>query len=214
MPTDQQAKIFEEFVQLQNPARDRSQGLGLGLAIVRRTAMLLGHPLKLVSIPGRGSMFSLTVPQTRDEDQANPPGHLPLEVETALGVIVIDDEKDVIDAMEQLLHLDGHRIYPGRSVTEAQASYAAALESGDAPVDLIIADYRLGGGVTGLDAIQTLRSVVGRPLPAIIVTGDTSPARLREVNASGALMLHKPIDVDELRKAIAAAISAPVKTSP
>ncbi|MBJ6135379.1 response regulator [Ochrobactrum sp. Q0168] len=214
IPADQQAKIFEEFVQLQNPARDRSQGLGLGLAIVRRTAMLLGHPLKLVSNPGKGSMFSLTVPRTRDKGLEIPRMHVPLEAETSPGIIVIDDEKDVIDAMEQLLQLDGHRIYPGRSAEEAQASYAAALESGDAPVDLIIADYRLGGGVTGLDAIQTLRSVVGRPLPAIIVTGDTSPARLREVNASGALMLHKPIDVDELRKAIAAAISAPVKTSP
>ena len=62
IPADQQAMVFEEFVQLQNPARNRTQGLGLGLAIVRRTAILLQHPLKLVSVTGRGSMFSVTVP--------------------------------------------------------------------------------------------------------------------------------------------------------
>jgi K+-sensing histidine kinase KdpD len=57
IPADQQAMVFEEFVQLQNPARDREQGLGLGLALVRRAAVLLQHPLKLVSVTGRGSMF-------------------------------------------------------------------------------------------------------------------------------------------------------------
>lgn len=81
-------------------------------------------------------------------------------------------------------------------------------------MDLIIADYRLGDGITGLDAIQSLSNAVGNTVPAIIITGDTSPARLRDVNASGALLLHKPIEVDELRDAIAIARSAAVKTSP
>lgn len=211
IPADQQSKIFEEFAQLQNPARDRSQGLGLGLAIVRRAAALLGHPLKLVSVPGSGSLFSITLPKARDNRIPEPQAHGPLEVETSLGIMVIDDEKDVLDAMARLLTLEGHRLYLGRSPEEAQASYTTALKIGDAPVDLIIADYRLGDGVTGLDAIQTLNIAVGRPVPAIILTGDTSPARLREVNASGATLLHKPIEVDELRDAIAAARAA-IKT--
>lgn len=211
IPADQQSKIFEEFVQLQNPARDRSQGLGLGLAIVRRAAALLGHPLKLVSVPGSGSLFSITLPKARDNRIPEPQAHGPLEVETSLGIMVIDDEKDVLDAMARLLTLEGHRLYLGRSPEEAQASYTTALKIGDAPVDLIIADYRLGDGVTGLDAIQTLNIAVGRPVPAIILTGDTSPARLREVNASGAMLLHKPIEVDELRDSIAAARAA-IKT--
>jgi len=214
IPADQQAKIFEEFVQLQNPARDRSQGLGLGLAIVRRAAMLLNHPLKLVSVPGSGSMFSISVPKTRDKGPANSDVHVPLAVETSLGIMVVDDEKDVLDAMARLLTLDGHQLYLGRSAAEAQASYKAALEIGDAPVDLIIADYRLGDGVTGLDAIRSLSAVIGTPVPAIIITGDTSPARLRDVNASGALLLHKPIEVDELRDTIATARSTAIKTSP
>jgi CheY-like chemotaxis protein len=135
-------------------------------------------------------------------------------VETALGIMVVDDEKDVLDAMARLLTLDGHQLYLGRSAAEAQASYKAALEIGDAPVDLIIADYRLGDGVTGLDAIQSLSDAIGNTVPAIIITGDTSPARLRDVNASGALLLHKPIEVDELRDAIATARSTAIKTSP
>lgn len=74
IPADQQAMIFEEFVQLQNPARDRAQGLGLGLAIVRRTAELLQHPLRLISVPGRGSMFSITVPRAHPVTSTLQPG--------------------------------------------------------------------------------------------------------------------------------------------
>ncbi|WP_406872221.1 ATP-binding protein [Aminobacter sp. P9b] len=204
IPGDQQTMVFEEFVQLQNPARDRTQGLGLGLAIVRRTAQLLKHPLRLVSTPGRGSMFSIAVPNIRTTAaprliEAMPPAGI------AAGIMVVEDEGDVLDAMVQLLSLEGHRVYAGRSAAEAQGAHAKALAAGEAPVDLIVADYRLADGVTGFDAIQALRAHVGRSVPAIIVTGDTSPARLKEVSASGARILHKPITGEDLREAILAA---------
>lgn len=204
IPEDQQAAVFEEFVQLQNPARDRTQGLGLGLAIVRRTAGLLKHPLRLVSNTGRGSMFSVTVPAVREA--ATP---RPVEATAPAGVtadiMVVEDESDVLDAMVQLLALEGHRVYPGRSAEEALAAHAKALATGAAPVDLIVADYRLANGVTGFQAIQAIRARIGRLVPAVIVTGDTSPERLKEVTASGARILHKPISGDELRDAIVAA---------
>ncbi|ODT05666.1 MAG: hybrid sensor histidine kinase/response regulator [Mesorhizobium sp. SCN 65-20] len=204
IPEDQQAAVFEEFVQLQNPARDRTQGLGLGLAIVRRTAGLLNHPLRLVSNPGRGSMFSVTVPAVRAAATARPvEGTAPAGV--AAGIMVVEDESDVLAAMVQLLVLEGHRVYPGRSAEEALAAHAKALATGAAPVDLIVADYRLADGVTGFRAIQAIRAHIARLVPAVIVTGDTSPERLKEVTASGARILHKPISGDELRDAIVAA---------
>jgi signal transduction histidine kinase len=204
IPADQQAMVFEEFVQLQNPARDRAQGLGLGLAIVRRTAVLLQHPLKLASVTGRGSMFSVTVPKASavetplPDNRASPAG-------IAVSIMVVEDEGDVLDIMVQLLTLQGHRVYAGRSAAEVQQIHAAAIVAGDAPVDLIIADYRLGDGATGLDAIEALCAHIGRSVPAVIVTGDTSPSRIKEATASGYRILHKPITGEELHEAIVAA---------
>jgi signal transduction histidine kinase len=204
IPADQQATVFEEFVQLQNPARDRTQGLGLGLAIVRRTAALLQHPLKLVSVTGRGSMFSVTIPKATatetplPDNRASPAG-------IAISIMVVEDEGDVLDVMVQLLTLQGHRVYAGRSAVEVQQIHAEATVAGDAPVDLIIADYRLGDGATGLDAIEALCTHIGRPVPAVIVTGDTSPSRIKEATASGHRILHKPVTGEELHEAIVAA---------
>lgn len=204
IPLDQQAMVFEEFVQLQNPARDRTQGLGLGLAIVRRAAVLLQHPLKLVSVTGRGSMFSVTVPKASAvetpslDNKASPAG-------IAVSIMVVEDEGDVLDIMVQLLTLQGHRVYAGRSAAEVQQIHAEATVAGAAPVDLIVADYRLGDGATGLDAIEALCVYIGRSLPAIIVTGDTSPSRIKEATASGHRILHKPITGEELHEAIVAA---------
>ena len=203
IPADQQTIVFEEFVQLQNPARDRAQGLGLGLAIVRRTTVLLQHPLKLVSVTGRGSMFSVTVPkasavETPLPDRASPAG-------IAVSIMVVEDEGDVLDTMVQLLTLRGHRVYAGRSAAEVQKIYAEAIVAGAAPVDLIIADYRLGDGATGVDAIEALCAHIGHSVPAVIVTGDTSPSRIKEATASGHRILHKPVTGEELHEAIVAA---------
>jgi signal transduction histidine kinase/CheY-like chemotaxis protein len=203
IPADQQTMVFEEFVQLQNPARDRAQGLGLGLAIVRRTTVLLQHPLKLVSVTGRGSMFSVTVPkasavETPLPDRASPAG-------IAVSIMVVEDEGDVLDTMVQLLTLRGHRVYAGRSAAEVQKIHAEAIVAGAAPVDLIIADYRLGDGATGVDAIEALCAHIGHSVPAVIVTGDTSPSRIKEATASGHRILHKPITGEELHEAIVAA---------
>jgi signal transduction histidine kinase/CheY-like chemotaxis protein len=204
IPADQQAMVFEEFVQLQNPARDRAQGLGLGLAIVRRAAALLQHPVKLVSVTGRGSMFSVTVPKASAVETPLPDNR-PAPAGIAVNIMIVEDEGDVLDIMVQLLTLQGHRVYAGRSAAEVQRVHAEAIAAGAAPVDLIVADYRLGDGATGLDAIEALCAYIGRSLPAVIVTGDTSPSRIKEATASGHRILHKPITGEELHEAIVAA---------
>jgi CheY-like chemotaxis protein len=123
----------------------------------------------------------------------------------AVSIMVVEDEGDVLDIMVQLLELQGHRVYAGRSAAEVRQIHAEAMVAGDAPVDLIIADYRLGDGATGLDAIEALCAHIGRSVPAVIVTGDTSPSRIKEATASGHRILHKPITGEELHEAIVAA---------
>ncbi|ACM30716.1 hybrid sensor histidine kinase/response regulator [Agrobacterium rhizogenes] len=202
IPADQQKAIFEEFVQLHNPERDRTQGLGLGLAIVRRTAQLLGHPLRLVSTEGRGSLFALTVPVAASVTSEARTDNSRIITESALAIAVIDDERDALDAISLLLETLGYRVYAGRSAAEACLAHAEASPDGTAPIDLVITDYRLEAGTTGIEAIEEVRTHAGRRLPAIILTGDTSPARLRQVTESGHLLLHKPVDAEQMQQAI------------
>jgi len=199
----QQEVIFDEFVQLHNAERDRKQGLGLGLAIVRHTARLLGHPLALNSQAGRGTCFSLRVPLAEAPLQA-PPLPPPAERGPGLGIMVVEDEVEVLQALCSLLEVWGHRAYPGTSALLACQRHIEASHGGRAPVDLILTDYRLGDGQTGADAVRRIRSYLSRKVPALIITGDTSPERLREAAASGSQLLHKPLDTEQLRAAISA----------
>lgn len=199
----QQEVIFDEFVQLHNAERDRKQGLGLGLAIVRHTARLLGHPLTLNSRPGRGTCFRLRVPLAEALLQAPPAAASATRRAAGLGIIVVEDELDVLQGLCNLLEVWGHRVYPGTTALLACQRHIEASHSGHAPVDLILTDYRLGDGQTGADAIRRIRSYLSRKVPALIITGDTSPERLREAVASGSQLLYKPLDTDQLRAAIA-----------
>lgn len=193
IPGDQTDAVFDEFVQL--PGAEK-HGLGLGLSIVRRMADLLGHPLRLRSVVGKGSAFSLLLPPAAavapvlEQSKA--------EAGTALAIAVIDDEADALDGLVQLLGTWGHRVWAGSS----PGQLIAALD-GAAP-DLLITDYRLGGGMTAMEALTMLRGHLERDLPAIIVTGDTAPDRLREASESGHILLHKPVDPEALKEAIAA----------
>ncbi len=207
IPASEQDAIFEEFVQLQNPARDRAQGLGLGLAIVQRTAALLGHPVKVVSTEGRGSMFSITLPVVAPPSLAQPGRAHPAAATQHGGIVVIDDERDALDATALLLRTLGYAVYAGRSAATARKELAKAARLGEVPVDLVITDYRLEAGKTGIGAIREIRAYLGREVPALILSGDTSPARLKEVTASGHRLLHKPLDAVRLEEEIEALLA-------
>ncbi|WP_235911600.1 hybrid sensor histidine kinase/response regulator [Mesorhizobium xinjiangense] len=211
IPADQQSAIFDEFYQLHNPERDREKGLGLGLSIVRRTAQLLGHRIRLVSTPGKGTMFSVTVPLVRMPVERYRTA--PSATDRPLAIVAIDDERDVLDALADLLGLWGHRVYAGRSADEVVRALAAEGGGEPAEIDLLLVDYRLGPDSTGLDAVRVLDRHLSRSVPAIIMTGDTSPARLRDIMASGHTVLHKPVDGEALRKAIQVAVFPPLTAS-
>lgn len=199
---DQHETIFQEFAQVDNPQRDREQGLGLGLAIARRAAGLLGHSLGVRSVPGRGSMFWVRVPLCAAPAPSGPVAATATAGGVARGVIVVDDDAQVLDALSYQLRTWGCAVYAGVDAERARRAHEVARRHGDAPVDLIIADYRLAGGVHGAQAIRQLIDYLGAPVPAAIVTGDTSPERLREARASGHRLLHKPVAAEQLRELI------------
>lgn len=203
IPAGQQQSVFEEFTQLDNPQRDREQGLGLGLAIVRRLAALLGHPIGLRSTPGKGSAFSvrlplIAAPATR---RGAPRGS---EASARLGIMVVDDDAQVLAGIATLLAAWGHEAFCGADVDELCRRHEAA---GAGPVHLIIADYRLERGLTGSEAIARLEAHLGYRVPALIVTGDTSPERLRDLTATGRRVLHKPVAPERLQAAIREAVA-------
>lgn len=195
-------KIFEEFFQLGNPERDRHQGLGLGLAIARRLAALMACPLTLASVPGRGSVFALALPPSAAA--AAVPESPTAVVPTGRFIVVIDDEIDIQHAMRELLVRWGHRVLAAGSGDELLASLA---DTADVP-DLILVDYRLRDGENGLDLVERLREEYNVEIPALILTGDTAPERLREALTRGHRLLHKPVRPYALERALAEALGS------
>lgn len=197
IPADQHRAIFSEFYQLGNPERDRNKGLGLGLAIVDRVARLLGHAIAVESAPGSGSRFSVTVPLGDAAQIAVEAAAPDVAVTDIVGmrVLVIDDEVSVREGMQALLQQWGCVVALAGSADEA---VAAARALGAAP-DALITDYRLRDERTGAQAIDRLQRELGVTIPALIITGDTAPERLREAQASGHRLLHKPVQPAMLR---------------
>jgi CheY-like chemotaxis protein/anti-sigma regulatory factor (Ser/Thr protein kinase) len=195
---EHQQAVFEEFVQLDNTARNREQGLGLGLSIVSRAAQLLNHPLRLRSMPGRGSMFSVAVPRA----QGGVPRDITVPTRASAQqtgtVIVVDDDASAREALEDLLSAHGYDVIAVTSIQQARER----LEGRSITALMIVADYRLGENVTGVEAIRAIQPLLARPAPAIIVTGDTSPDRIREARASGYPLLHKPLEASTLLSAL------------
>lgn len=209
IPSDEQERVFWEFHQLGNPERDRKKGLGLGLAIVRRTARLLGHGLTLSSVPGRGTVFRLSVgpDQKHKVNQGHPAAAMAGESHAiphgADGappvehlVLVIDDDAQNREGMRLLLESWGHRVICGASGDEALAN---VVHQRSRPA-LIISDYRLRDHETGIHVIDRLREEYNdADIPALLVSGDTDPVRLIESSERGIPLLHKPVQVEMLR---------------
>ncbi|MGF7173161.1 hybrid sensor histidine kinase/response regulator [Azospirillum doebereinerae] len=208
IPPDQQEEIFQEFVQVGNASRNRDQGLGLGLAVVRRLSAMLGHRIDLRSIPGRGSVFAVEVPLVEvpaseapgpvevSAPPASPPAPAP-----AATVLVVEDDEIVREGLRSMLSDQGYTVLAAESCAEA-----LDLVHCGPPPDVIVADYRLHGGRTGTEAIREIRVALGRILPGILVTGDTAPARAQEAEAGNFRVMHKPVLAGDLQRAVAEAM--------
>ena len=202
---DQHAEVFKEFHQLGNPERDRRKGLGLGLAIVQRISAAMDAKVTLRSVPGRGSVFRLWLPGydgVMESDTSRPPSSKHLR---GLRVLVIDDEEPVRAGMQELLGSWGCLCHTADDVSSA-LHYVALLGMHEQP-EVVLADYRLREGATGGQAITALRAYLTMrglpsPLPAIIITGDTAPERIREARSTDAMLLHKPLSATALQQAL------------
>lgn len=195
----EQARIFEEFYQVGNPERDRANGLGLGLSIVSRLVDLLDLHLGLFSVLGQGCRFSLGIAAAEFEAELLPadtarPAQLP-----HLHVLVLDDEAPVREAMAALLSAYGCEVKTVGSTREA------ILQSLMRRPDIVLSDLRLRGADDGISAVRSLRAALPG-LPAVLITGDTAPERLREAHAAGLVLLHKPVSEEQLLAAIRSAL--------
>lgn len=193
IPADKQTEIFEEFTQLDPNSQGGQQGLGLGLAIVRRLAELLGHRLSLRSAPGRGSLFEVLLPVTQaPPDPVAPPRYG--VIDAGERVLVVEDAPEVRDSLVLQLRAWGFQVIDADGEEAAVAAVAVQTVGG------IVADFRLPGGANGIDLARRLVTLAGRPLPVVLLTGDTEPDRLREAVDSGFHLLHKPVAPEDLRR--------------
>ncbi|MBV8806003.1 MAG: hybrid sensor histidine kinase/response regulator [Sinobacteraceae bacterium] len=208
IPAEKHREIFREFAQLDPAGSDPRRGLGLGLAIVERLARLLDHEIRLRSVPGKGSVFSVSVPRGREQDVAcSSPveSTTPFDL-TGVLILVIDSDTAVLQAMETLLAKWNCEVIAAASGEEMKQKLAVAPRV----PSLIIADYRPRGpgrvGTTPTVAvIEMLRNEFNSEIPAVLLTGDTATtersARLAEV--AGLPVLHKPLNPARLRTLIA-----------
>lgn len=192
-----QLDVFKEFYQVDNVARDRRKGLGLGLNIVQRTANLLGHPLMLASRPGVGTRFSLTLsavqPMPSAPDRVNVEPHQGDELQGA-EVLVIEDDVLVRQALVGLLGGWGLRVHEAQGLTDA----LQALDAGANPA-VILSDYRLQDGQNGIAVVQQLRARLHSAVPACLMSGDTDAQLMAAAQVAGLTLLHKPVRPAKLR---------------
>jgi len=216
--SEHRARIFDEFYQVaeDGTAARVAGSMGLGLAIVRRLATLLGHDIALDSREGRGSRFSITAPRVESaivRPLRARPTHAPAARTTSAVlagalVAVIDDDPAAVAAMRALFASWGATVAGGGDVA---ALLAACGEAGHYP-DLVVADLHLGHGASGIAAVMRLREEFGVAIPALIVSGDTSAAALRRVREAGFALLPKPVLAPSLAAA-ASALVAPASLS-
>ena len=194
-------KVFDEFFQVGHGERVRTQGLGMGLAIVKRLVRLLGHELIVASKPGRGTMFRLRValgglPDIQDVTAGA--DTLPMPLLQPRTVLVLDDEEAICEGLCLLLQEWGYEAIAAGSI--AQAERAVSLL--EAPPDLILSDLHLGDGPDGIKGIEAIRRQCGCDVAAMLITGDTSHEEIRRATESGYPVLFKPVQPRKLYDAL------------
>ncbi len=205
IPTGEIEAIFEEYHQIDNDARERSRGLGLGLSIVQRLGNMLDHRVSVRSLLGSGSLFRIEVKLAPD-GAASAQLHPARETESvahepargAGSILVVEDNSEVRELLELLLK---HEDYHVASAPDGVAALALVKREAFRP-DLIIADYNLPNGMNGLDVVATLRKDQQTEIPVIILTGDISTATLRKIALRNCVQLNKPMKPNELKQVI------------
>jgi signal transduction histidine kinase/CheY-like chemotaxis protein len=197
-------RIFDEFYQVHAStplAAHQKKGLGLGLAIVKRLADLLDARLTVRSVVGRGTVFSFELPAGREPRTIGPP---PAASAASLGltldgrrIVVVEDEPAVREGLLVLLQSWGAEV---QALPDFAAVQAWRADPNARVPDLLIVDYRLPGGHTGVEALAALRArFPGTALPAIVVTGSSLGGHESEADRHDFHLLIKPVLPNKLR---------------
>jgi two-component system CheB/CheR fusion protein len=211
IPNDKLQTIFNEYHQLDNAARERSRGLGLGLSIVQRLSDLLGHPVRVRSQPGKGSVFAIDIKLPLSSAAVQMNDRQPDIDETVAeavqrtgAVLIIEDDPGVCNLLDLLLKDQG-------CDTATAPDGMAALDlvaRGKIRPDLILADYNLPKGLNGLQVVEKLRAQLHRRIPVIVLTGDISTSTLRDIAHHDCVQLNKPVRLKELTQAVQSLLPA------
>ncbi|MFT7772281.1 hybrid sensor histidine kinase/response regulator [Roseateles sp.] len=197
-------RIFEPFYQVGNPGRDRSNGLGLGLATVRRFASQLGIEIDVSSVPDVGTRFTLRLtrcePPARDTPAAAEADAAPF---AGRRVMAVEDDAAITDALQRLLQAWGCEV-----VVAVDGDQAMRLARAGRAPDVVIADLCLPGSLSGVDAVQRLRQIWSVPVPALLISGTTDGPGVEAARAAGLPLLIKPVAPARLRAFLAQAFSS------
>ena len=194
---DDLARIFDDFIQVGNPERNRRKGMGLGLAIARRSARLLGGEIGVVSRVGRGSVFHMAQPLAAADLVTARDVAVAADPLAGVRILVVDDDPEVREAIAMLLRQWHVAVDVVGGADEALARIAA-----DPGYTVVLSDYRLPGTMTGLELVARMTAIAGQ-LNACIVTGDLDPGVIAAAASAGIGLIHKPVQPARLRALIA-----------
>lgn len=200
IPEDKRQEIFEEFKRLDSHQTRAEKGLGLGLAIADGLGKVLGHRIEVRSWIGRGSVFSVTVPLARKAEPVQRVGSLRPEASNLSGaqVLCVDNEESILLGMRSLLSRWGCQVWTARNREECEQLLS---EEGCKPL-LVMVDFHLDSGVTGIQLMSWLRSQLGEPIPGVVISADTRPELVAQVHGAGLDYLSKPVKPAALRALI------------
>lgn len=195
IPPSQLDKVFDEYHQVSNEARNREEGIGLGLSVVKKMCQLLKIPVELASVLGNGTTFSLRLPVGQLSIAVTPSESAQTGLE-GRRVVVIDDDVQLLAAVTQIM-----QDWQCQSLSAASLDECLQKLTAEKFVpDIILSDYRLGGGVNGIDVIKAVRMQLGLDVPAVLMSGDTDPALVKSIREQHYYLIHKPVKPTHLRK--------------
>ncbi|MBU2090914.1 MAG: response regulator, partial [Alphaproteobacteria bacterium] len=216
IPGNELQSIFEEFHQLDNAAHEQSRGFGLGLSIVQQLGDLLECSVSVRSNPGKGSVFAIQVPLPEREDVlagsigSSAPNSISHQAHRPGNILIVEDEPEVRELLELILRDEGHTVM---AAPDAVIGLSMVTQGRIQP-DLILADYNLPNGMTGLQLAVRVREYLRAQTPVIILTGDISTDTLRSIATEQCVQLNKPVEMTELTQIIHRLLPPPATLLP
>ncbi|MCP5015482.1 MAG: response regulator [Ketobacter sp.] len=195
IPLQEQALVFEEYHQVASQNRLRQQGVGLGLSVVKRLTELLDLELRLESVPNQGSNFTIVAPKGDREQVAVKEEAMTFSLQ-GCRVLVVDDEQALLEATSNLLREWGCTVTAASGMESALACVDTVK-----PPQIIVSDYHLVN-CTGLALIKAVQERIGKQIPALLMSGDTSPELLQKIRQNALFLLQKPVKPVHLRKVL------------